>query len=400
MLEERDALARLLTREQGKPLREAMGEIGYAASFLEWFAEEARRVYGEVIPGHAADKRIVVLRQPIGVVGAITPWNFPSAMITRKIAPALAAGCAVVLKPAPQTPLSALALAVLAHEAGLPPGLFNVVTGDALAIGGELTGNNDVRKISFTGSTAVGRTLMRQSADGVKKMSLELGGNAPFIVFDDANLDAAVEGAIQSKFRNSGQTCVCTNRFYAQAGIHDRFVEALARRTAALQLGSGMDDGTDLGPLIDAAAVAKVQAHVDDALAKGGTVVTGGHPGAQGGTYFEPTVIAGVTGDMLVTREETFGPLAGVMRFQTEEEVVALANDSEFGLAAYVYTNDLSRTWRVAEALETGMVGINTGLISTEVAPFGGVKQSGLGREGSRHGIEDYVELKYLCMQV
>jgi succinate-semialdehyde dehydrogenase/glutarate-semialdehyde dehydrogenase len=400
MLEERDALARLLTREQGKPLREAMGEIGYAASFLEWFAEEARRVYGEVIPGHAADKRIVVLRQPIGVVGAITPWNFPSAMITRKIAPALAAGCAVVLKPAPQTPLSALALAVLAHEAGLPPGLFNVVTGDALAIGGELTGNNDVRKISFTGSTAVGRTLMRQSADGVKKMSLELGGNAPFIVFDDANLDAAVEGAIQSKFRNSGQTCVCTNRFYAQAGIHDRFVEALARRTAALQLGSGMDDGTDLGPLIDAAAVAKVQAHVDDALAKGGTVVTGGHPGAQGGTYFEPTVIAGVTGDMLVTREETFGPLAGVMRFQTEKEVVALANDSEFGLAAYVYTNDLSRTWRVAEALETGMVGINTGLISTEVAPFGGVKQSGLGREGSRHGIEDYVELKYLCMQV
>jgi succinate-semialdehyde dehydrogenase/glutarate-semialdehyde dehydrogenase len=400
MLEERDALARLLTREQGKPLREAMGEIGYAASFLEWFAEEARRVYGEVIPGHAADKRIVVLRQPIGVVGAITPWNFPSAMITRKIAPALAAGCAVVLKPAPQTPLSALALAVLAHEAGLPPGLFNVVTGDALAIGGELTGNNDVRKISFTGSTAVGRTLMRQSADGVKKMSLELGGNAPFIVFDDANLDAAVEGAIQSKFRNSGQTCVCTNRFYAQAGIHDRFVEALARRTAALQLGSGMDDGTDLGPLIDAAAVAKVQAHVDDALAKGGTVVTGGHPGAQGGTYFEPTVIAGVTGDMLVTREETFGPLAGVMRFETEEEVVALANDSEFGLAAYVYTNDLSRSWRVAEALETGMVGINTGLISTEVAPFGGVKQSGLGREGSRHGIEDYVELKYLCMQV
>jgi len=400
MLEERDALARLLTREQGKPLREAMGEIGYAASFLEWFAEEARRVYGEVIPGHAADKRIVVLRQPIGVVGAITPWNFPSAMITRKIAPALAAGCAVVLKPAPQTPLSALALAVLAHEAGLPPGLFNVVTGDALAIGGELTGNNDVRKISFTGSTAVGRTLMRQSADGVKKMSLELGGNAPFIVFDDANLDAAVEGAIQSKFRNSGQTCVCTNRFYAQAGIHDRFVEALARRTAALQLGSGMDDGTDLGPLIDAAAVAKVQAHVDDALAKGGTVVTGGHPGAQGGTYFEPTVIAGVTGDMLVTREETFGPLAGVMRFQTEEEVVALANDSEFGLAAYVYTNDLSRTWRVTEALETGMVGINTGLISTEVAPFGGVKQSGLGREGSSHGIEDYVELKYLCMQV
>lgn len=400
MLEERDALARLLTREQGKPLREAMGEIGYAASFLEWFAEEARRVYGEVIPGHAADKRIMVLRQPVGVVGAITPWNFPSAMVTRKIAPALAAGCAVVLKPAPQTPLSALALVVLAQEAGLPAGLLNIVTGDALAIGGELTGNTDVRKISFTGSTAVGRTLMRQSANSVKKMSLELGGNAPFIVFDDADLDAAVEGAIQSKFRNSGQTCVCTNRFYAQAGIHDRFVEALARRTAALQLGSGLNDATDLGPLIDTAAVAKVQAHVDDALAKGGTVLTGGTLGAQGGTYFQPTVVAGVTGDMLLTREETFGPLAGVMRFDTEEEVLALANDSEFGLAAYVYTNDVSRSWRVAEVLETGMVGINAGLISTEVAPFGGIKQSGLGREGSRHGIEDYVELKFVCLQV
>jgi succinate-semialdehyde dehydrogenase/glutarate-semialdehyde dehydrogenase len=400
MLEEREALARLLTREQGKPLREALGEISYAASFLEWFAEEAKRVYGEVIPGHAADKRIVVLRQPIGVVGAITPWNFPSAMITRKIGPALAAGCAVVLKPALQTPLSALALAALAEEAGLPAGLFNVVTGDAHAIGGELTGNNDVRKISFTGSTGVGRALMRQSADSIKKMSLELGGNAPFIVFDDADLDAAVEGAIQSKFRNSGQTCVCTNRIYAQAGIYDRFVESLARRTAALRVGSGLDEATDLGPLIDDAAVAKVQAHIADAVDKGGTILTGGHPGAQGGTYFQPTVIADVTGDMLLTKEETFGPLAGVMRFDDEDEVIAMANDSEFGLAAYVYTNDLSRTWRVAEALETGMVGINTGLISTEVAPFGGVKQSGLGREGSRHGLEDYVELKYLCMQV
>jgi succinate-semialdehyde dehydrogenase/glutarate-semialdehyde dehydrogenase len=400
MLEERDALARLLTREQGKPLREALGEISYAASFLEWFAEEAKRVYGEVIPGHAADKRIVVLRQPIGVVGAITPWNFPSAMITRKIGPALAAGCAVVLKPALQTPLSALALAALAEEAGLPAGLFNVVTGDAHAIGGELTGNNDVRKISFTGSTCIGRALMRQSAESIKKMSLELGGNAPFIVFDDADLDAAVEGAIQSKFRNSGQTCVCTNRIYAQSGIYDRFVESLARRTAALRVGSGLDEATDLGPLIDDAAVAKVQAHIADAVDKGGTILTGGHPGAQGGTYFQPTVIAGVTGDMLLTKEETFGPLAGVMRFDDEDEVIALANDSEFGLAAYMYTNDLSRTWRMAEALETGMVGINTGLISTEVAPFGGVKQSGLGREGSRHGLEDYVELKYLCMQV
>jgi succinate-semialdehyde dehydrogenase/glutarate-semialdehyde dehydrogenase len=400
MLEEREALARLLTREQGKPLREALGEISYAASFLEWFAEEAKRVYGEVIPGHAADKRIVVLRQPIGVVGAITPWNFPSAMITRKIGPALAAGCAVVLKPALQTPLSALALAALAEEAGLSAGLFNVVTGDAHAIGGELTGNNDVRKISFTGSTGVGRALMRQSADSIKKMSLELGGNAPFIVFDDADLDAAVEGAIQSKFRNSGQTCVCTNRIYAQSGIYDRFVQSLARRTAALRVGSGLDEATDLGPLIDDAAVAKVQAHIADAVDKGGTILTGGHPGAQGGTYFQPTVIADVTGDMLLTKEETFGPLAGVMRFDDEDEVIALANDSEFGLAAYMYTDDLSRTWRVAEALETGMVGINTGLISTEVAPFGGVKQSGLGREGSRHGLEDYVELKYLCMQV
>ena len=400
MMEEQEALAVLLTREQGKALREARGEIAYAASFLEWFAEEAKRTYGDVVPGHAADKRIVVLKQPIGVVGAITPWNFPSAMITRKIGPALAAGCAVVLKPASQTPLSALALAVLAEEAGLPAGLFNVVTGSARAIGGELTSNPEVRKISFTGSTEVGRTLMRQSAETIKKLSLELGGNAPFIVFDDADLDAAVEGAIVSKFRNSGQTCVCTNRIYAQSGIYDAFVEKLAARVSGMTLGSGLDEGSDLGPLIDRAALEKVQSHVADALDKGGRLLAGGRPSALGGTFYEPTVIADVRGDMLLNHDETFGPLAGVMRFDTEDEVLALANDSEFGLAGYFYTRDLARTWRVAEALETGMIGINTGLISTEVAPFGGVKQSGLGREGSRHGIDDYLELKYLCIGI
>lgn len=400
MMEEQEALAVLLTREQGKALREARGEIAYAASFLEWFAEEAKRTYGDVVPGHAADKRIVVLKQPIGVVGAITPWNFPSAMITRKIGPALAAGCAVVLKPASQTPLSALALAVLAEEAGLPAGLFNVVTGSARAIGGELTSNPEVRKISFTGSTQVGRTLMRQSAETIKKLSLELGGNAPFIVFDDADLDAAVEGAIVSKFRNSGQTCVCTNRIYAQSGIYDAFVEKLAARVSGMTLGSGLDEGSDLGPLIDRAALEKVQSHVADALDKGGRLLAGGRPSALGGTFYEPTVIADVRGDMLLNHDETFGPLAGVMRFDTEDEVLALANDSEFGLAGYFYTRDLARTWRVAEALETGMIGINTGLISTEVAPFGGVKQSGLGREGSRHGIDDYLELKYLCIGI
>jgi succinate-semialdehyde dehydrogenase / glutarate-semialdehyde dehydrogenase len=400
MMEEQEALAVLLTREQGKALREARGEITYAASFLEWFAEEAKRTYGDVVPGHAADKRIVVLKQPIGVVAAITPWNFPSAMITRKIGPALAAGCAVVLKPASQTPLSALALAVLAEEAGLPAGLFNVVTGSARAIGGELTSNPEVRKISFTGSTEVGRTLMRQSAETIKKLSLELGGNAPFIVFDDADLDAAVEGAIVSKFRNSGQTCVCTNRIYAQSGIYDAFVEKLAARVSGMTLGSGLDEGSDLGPLIDRAALEKVQSHVADALDKGGRLLAGGRPSALGGTFYEPTVIADVRGDMLLNHDETFGPLAGVMRFDTEDEVLALANDSEFGLAGYFYTRDLARTWRVAEALETGMIGINTGLISTEVAPFGGVKQSGLGREGSRHGIDDYLELKYLCIGI
>ncbi|SCW69687.1 succinate-semialdehyde dehydrogenase / glutarate-semialdehyde dehydrogenase [Sphingobium faniae] len=400
MLEEQQALAELLTREQGKALREARGEIAYAASFIEWFAEEGKRASGEVIPSHAADKRIVVLKQPIGVVGAVTPWNFPSAMITRKIGPALAAGCGVVLKPATQTPLSALALAVLAEEAGLPAGLFNVVTGSARAIGGEMTANPDVRKISFTGSTEVGRTLMRQSAESIKKLSLELGGNAPFIVFDDADVDAAVEGAIISKFRNSGQTCVCTNRLYVQAGIHDRFVERLTERVCAMQLGSGLEEETDLGPLIDENAVSKVQSHVDDALAKGGRLLTGGKPSTLGGTFFEPTVIADARADMLINSEETFGPLAAVIRFETEEEVLTMANDSEFGLAGYFYTRDLSRTWRVAEALETGMIGINTGLISTEVAPFGGIKQSGLGREGSRHGLDEYMELKYLCMNV
>ena len=401
MIAEQDALAELLTREQGKPLREAKGEIAYAASFIEWFAEEAKRVYGDVIPSHAADKRIVVFKQPIGVVGAITPWNFPSAMITRKIGPALAAGCAVVLKPASQTPLSALALAVLAEEAGVPAGVFSVVTGGARAIGGELTGNPLVRKISFTGSTEVGRTLMRQSADTIKKMSLELGGNAPFIVFDDADLDQAVEGAITSKFRNNGQTCVCTNRFYAQAGIHDAFVAKLAERASALRMGDGMDAETDLGPLIDANATAKVEEHVADAREQGARVIVGGERGGDArGAFFQPTVLADVTPGMLVSREETFGPLAAVIRFDSEAEVMALANATEFGLAGYFYTRDLARAWRVAEAIETGIVGVNTGLISTEVAPFGGVKQSGLGREGSHYGIDDYVEVKYLCIGV
>lgn len=400
MLEEQDALARLLTREQGKPLREAQAEIAYAASYLEWFSEEGKRAYGEVIPAHAVDKRIVVLRQPIGVVAAVTPWNFPSAMITRKIGPALAAGCGVVLKPASQTPLSALALAVLGEEAGLPPGIFNVVTGSASVIGGEMTGNEDVRKISFTGSTEIGRVLMRQSAESIKKMSLELGGNAPFLVFDDADVDAAVEGAIASKFRNNGQTCVCTNRFYVQAGIHDLFVEKLAARVRTLRLGAGLDDGTDLGPLIDEKAMAKVQHHIDDALAKGGRLVTGGRRSSMGGTFFEPTVIANASSDMAVAAEETFGPLAAILRFEDEAEALALANDSPFGLAGYFFTRDVARTWRVAEALEVGMVGINTGLISTEVAPFGGIKQSGLGREGSRHGLDDYLALKYLCIAV
>ncbi|WP_297804701.1 NAD-dependent succinate-semialdehyde dehydrogenase [uncultured Brevundimonas sp.] len=400
MLENQEELARLLTAEQGKSITEARGEIAYAASFIEWFAEEGKRAYGEVIPTHDNGKRIVTLRQPIGVVGAITPWNFPSAMITRKVGPALAAGCAVVLKPAAQTPYSAFALAVLAEEAGLPAGLFNVLTGSASAIGGELTSNETVAKISFTGSTEVGRKLMEQSALTIKKMSLELGGNAPFLVFDDADIDAAVQGAVISKYRNAGQTCVCTNRFYVQAGVYAEFVAKLTAEVEKLKVGNGMDDGVQVGPLIDDKAIKKVQQHLDDALSKGAKLLTGGKPHALGGTFFQPTVVSEVTQDMLICREETFGPLAGVVRFETEEEGVALANDTIFGLAGYFYSRDIGRVWRVAEAMETGMVGINTGILSTEIAPFGGIKQSGLGREGSRHGLEDYMEIKYLCMGV
>ena len=400
MIQHQDALGELLSREQGKPLAEARGEIAYGASFIEWFAEEGKRAYGEVIPAHAADRRIVTLRQPIGVVAAITPWNFPNAMIARKLGPALAAGCTIVIKPASQTPFSALAFAVLGELAGVPKGVINVVTGAAREIGAALTASPTVRKLTFTGSTEVGRELMRQSADTIKKLSLELGGNAPFIVFDDADIDAAVDGAIVSKFRNNGQTCVCTNRFYVQDGVYDKFAAKLAERARGLKVGYGMDEGTVLGPLIDEAAVAKVEEHLADALAGGATVLVGGQRSARGGTYFEPTVVAGVTADMLLTREETFGPLAGIVRFTDEAEAIRLANDSEFGLASYFYARDLSRVWRVAEALEAGIVGINTGLISTEVAPFGGIKQSGLGREGSRHGLDDFMEIKYLCIGI
>ncbi len=400
MMANQDALGELLTREQGKPLAEAKVEIAYGASFVEWFAEEGKRAYGEVIPSHAADRRIVCLKQPVGVVAAITPWNFPTAMVARKLAPALAAGCTMVIKPASQTPLSALALVALAEEAGVPSGVLNVVTGGARAIGAEMTSNPTVRKISFTGSTEVGRELMRQSADTIKKMSLELGGNAPFLVFDDADVDAAVQGAILSKFRNAGQTCVCTNRFYVQDGVYDAFVEKLAARVATLKVGYGMDGGTEIGPLIDTAAVEKVEEHLSDALAGGAKVLIGGKRGSQGDNYFLPTVLSDVSADMKIATEETFGPLAGIIRFKDEADAIRLANASEFGLASYFYARDLSRVWRVAEALEAGMVGINTGLISTEVAPFGGVKQSGLGREGSRHGLDDYMEVKYLCMGV
>ena len=395
-----DVLARILTREQGKPLAEAKGEIAYAASFIEWFAEEAKRIYGEVVPGHMPDKRIVVLKQPIGVVAAITPWNFPAAMITRKLAPALAAGCTTVLKPASQTPFTALALAVLAEEAGVPAGVINVVTGGAAAIGGALTASPVVRKLTFTGSTEIGAKLYEQSAPTIKKLSLELGGNAPFIVFDDADLDAAVAGAIASKYRNAGQTCVCANRLYVQAGIHDRFVEALAKAVDGLVVGSGLDQGTTIGPLIDEAAVAKAQQHVDDAVSKGARIVTGGKAHPLGGRYFQPTIIEGVKAGMVVLNEETFGPVAPIIRFEDESDAIAKANATEFGLAAYFYARDMGRAWRVAEALESGIVGINTGLISTEVAPFGGVKASGLGREGSRHGIDDYLEIKYLCIGI
>ena len=395
-----DQLAALLTAEQGKPLTEARGEIAYAASFIEWFAEEAKRVYGDVIPGHAPDKRIIVLKQPIGVVAAITPWNFPAAMITRKIGPALAAGCGVVVKPASQTPFTALALGVLAQEAGLPDGLLNIVTGGSTEIGGVLTSSPVVRKLSFTGSTEVGAKLYAQSAPTIKKLSLELGGNAPFIVFDDADLDAAVAGAIQSKFRNAGQTCVCANRIYVQDGIHDAFVEKLSSATAALKVGPGDGASVEIGPVIDEKAVAKVEAHIADAVSRGATVVTGGHRHALGGRFFEPTVVTGVTREMIVTEEETFGPLAPVIRFADEADVIAQANDTPFGLAAYFYARDIGRIWRVAEGIEAGIVGVNTGIISTEVAPFGGVKASGLGREGSKYGIEDYLEIKYVCLSL
>jgi succinate-semialdehyde dehydrogenase/glutarate-semialdehyde dehydrogenase len=400
MMANQDALGELLTREQGKPLAEAKGEIAYAAGFVEWFGEEAKRAYGDVIPGHAADRRIVVIKQPIGVVAAITPWNFPCAMITRKLAPALAAGCTMVLKPASATPFSALALAVLAEQAGVPAGVFSVVTGSAGQIGDELCANPLVAKLTFTGSTEIGAALMRDCAPTIKKLSMELGGNAPFLVFDDADVDAAIEGAMISKFRNNGQTCVCTNRFYVQDGVYDEFVGKLAARVKSLKVGYGMDDGVMAGPLIDMKAVEKVEEHLQDAIAGGAEVLAGGQRSALGGSFFEPTVVSGVKPDMKLAREETFGPLAGVIRFHTEEEAVAWANDSEFGLASYFYARDISRVWRVAEALEAGMVGINTGLISTEVAPFGGVKQSGLGREGSKYGLEDYMEIKYLCMGI
>ena len=398
MVANADDLAQILTAEQGKPLAEARGEVLYGASFIEWFAEEAKRIYGDVIPSHMADKRIVVIKQPIGVVGAITPWNFPNAMITRKAGPALAAGCTMVLKPASQTPLSALALGELALRAGVPKGVFNVVTGNARAIGGELTSNPIVRKITFTGSTEIGRVLMRQSADTVKKLGLELGGNAPFIVFDDADLDAAVEGAIASKYRNNGQTCVCANRIYVQDAVYDAFAAKLADKVKTLKVGKGTEPGVVLGPLIDDKAVEKVEEHVADATAKGAKVILGGKRHALGGRFFEPTILTGVTKQMKVSNEETFGPVAPLFRFKDDADVIAQANDTEFGLASYFYARDLGRVWRVAEALEAGIVGINTGIISTEVAPFGGVKQSGLGREGSKYGIEDFVEIKYLCM--
>jgi succinate-semialdehyde dehydrogenase/glutarate-semialdehyde dehydrogenase len=398
MVANTDDLAVIMTREQGKPLAEAKGEIAYAASFLEWFAEEGKRVYGEVIPTFRADSRLMVLRQPVGVAAAITPWNFPAAMITRKLGPALAAGCTFVCKPAPQTPFSALALAELATRAGLPAGVFNVVTGDAEAIGGELTSNPLVRKLSFTGSTAVGKKLIAQCAGTVKKVSMELGGNAPFIVFDDADIDAAVQGAMASKYRNTGQTCVCANRFYVQSGVYEAFAAKFVKAVSTLRVGAGLSGPTEQGPLIDARALAKVESHVADALAKGGRIAAGGKRHALGGNFYEPTVLLDVTPGMKLAREETFGPVAPLFRFDTEEEVVRMANDTESGLAAYFYTRDLARSWRVQEALEYGIVGVNTGLFSTEVAPFGGVKESGLGREGSRHGIEEYTEIKYVCV--
>ncbi|MFK7836728.1 MAG: NAD-dependent succinate-semialdehyde dehydrogenase [Sulfitobacter sp.] len=402
MMANQDDLGMILTAEQGKPLAEAKGEIGYGASFIEFFGEEAKRIYGETIPGHQRDKRITVLKQPIGVAASITPWNFPNAMITRKAAPALAAGCSFVARPATETPLSAIVMGVLAERAGIPAGVFNVVpSASSSAVGKEFCENPAVRKITFTGSTEVGRILLRQAADQVMKCSMELGGNAPFIVFDDADLDAAVEGAILCKFRNNGQTCVCANRIYVQAGVYDAFAEKLKTAVAAMKIGDGLEAGTDLGPLINADAIEKVQEHVADAKAKGGEVILGGGDPMQGAGYFlPPTIITGCTQDMQVAQDETFGPMAPLFKFEDEDEVIAMANDTIFGLASYFYAKDLSRVYKVAEALEYGIVGVNTGIISTEVAPFGGVKQSGLGREGSHHGIEDYMEMKYICMSV
>jgi len=400
MMANQEDLAIIMTAEQGKPLTESRGEIAYAASFIEWFAEEARRVYGDTIPGHLPDKRIVVIKQPVGVCVAITPWNFPAAMITRKVGPALAAGCTMVSKPASATPFSALALAELAERAGVPKGVFSVVTGNAKAVGGEMTSNPLVRKLTFTGSTEIGKVLLEQCARTVKKTSMELGGNAPFIVFDDADLDAAADGAIASKYRNAGQTCVCANRILVQDKVYDAFAAKLAERVAKFKIGNGLEPGVTIGPLIDEAAVKKVEEHVSDAVAKGAQVVTGGKRHALGGLFFEPTILANVNPSMKVTREETFGPVAPLFRFKDEAEAIQMANDTEFGLAAYFYARDLARVWRVAEGIESGIVGINTGLISTAEAPFGGVKESGLGREGSKYGIEDYLEVKYLCLSV
>jgi len=397
MMANQEDLAVLMTTEQGKPLAESRGEVAYAASFLEWFGEEAKRVYGDTIPGHQADKRIVVTKEPVGVVACITPWNFPLAMITRKVGPALAAGCTVVAKPAEQTPFSALALAEFAERAGVPKGVFNVVTGSPVEIGGELTSNPKVRKLSFTGSTEIGKLLMQKCAATVKKISLELGGNAPFIVFDDADLDAAVDGAITSKYRNTGQTCVCTNRFLVQDGIYDAFAAKLATAVGKLKPAPGLEPGATQGPLIDDNALAKVEEHIRDAKSKGAAVLAGGKRHALGGRFFEPTILTNVTPAMEIAREETFGPVAPLFRFKTEAEAIALANDTQYGLAAYFYGREIARVWRVAEALEYGMVGINTGLISTEIAPFGGMKESGLGREGSKYGIDEYLEIKYLC---
>jgi succinate-semialdehyde dehydrogenase/glutarate-semialdehyde dehydrogenase len=398
IMEKQEILAQIMTAEQGKPIAEARGEVVYGASFIEWFAEEAKRVYGDTIPQHAPDKRIVVIKQPVGVVAAITPWNFPNAMITRKCGPALAAGCTVVVKPATMTPYSALALAALAERAGLPGGVFNVVTGSAGAIGGELTASPLVSKVTFTGSTEIGKVLIRQSADTVKKVSMELGGNAPFIVFNDADLDAAVAGTIASKYRNTGQTCVCANRILVQDGVYDAFVEKLIQAVAKLKVADGLDEGAQQGPLIDMAAVEQIESHIQDAISKGARVVLGGNRHELGSTFFQPTIVVDVTPDMACANEETFGPLAPIFRFETEEDAIRMANDTEFGLAAYFYSRDIGRIWRVSEALESGIVGVNEGIISTEAAPFGGIKQSGIGREGSKYGIDDYVEIKYICM--